>query len=94
MAGMREQIARSAKMLDKKMPGWAKKVKLKDFELASDTNCVLGQLSDGKPFVLADELGMTSDEILAKKGFLNDKCIPSLDEYWKNEIRSRRSAKK
>lgn len=93
MAGMREQVQRSAKMLDKKKPGWAKKIKLKDFAIESNENCILGQLSDGKPFQLADELDMTSDEILVKKGFMNDTSNPNLNEYWKDEIRTRKGTK-
>lgn len=40
----RARVSRAAKFLDENTPGWAYKVRLRDLDIASCSNCVLGQL--------------------------------------------------
>ena len=39
-------VARGARLLDKIMPGWDKKIDLHDLDLSDGSTCVLGQLFD------------------------------------------------
>lgn len=42
---VRARVARGAAWLDKVMPGWIRKIKLTDLQLADGRRCVLGQLT-------------------------------------------------
>ena len=80
-------VAKSAKMLDKKLPGWARKIKLTNFTIDSNTNCILGQLGNGEPYTTLKKLEISQDQAV-DMGFIVIK--ENLDELWKSEVRKRR----
>jgi len=48
VADAEQRVARGAKLLDKKRPGWWRKVRFKDFDMAEPCHCVLGQVFKDK----------------------------------------------
>lgn len=85
---MKKTVAASAKFLDKKMPGWAKKIKVTTLAISSDEDCVMGQLGKGDPQVALDKLELTVTEA-GEMGFV-DNDDEDLDDLWKAEVRKRR----
>lgn len=94
-------VARGAKLLDKRVPGWARKVKLTMLNIASSANCVLGQLFEGSYGQGAREL-FSGGSFLAsyenewrqsiRHGFLAPTGnIAALTEAWKDQVRARRA---
>lgn len=43
---LQEKVKLGAKLLDKKIPGWRKKIDLNDFDMTTCQECVLGQLTE------------------------------------------------
>lgn len=84
---MKKTIAASAKFLDKKMPGWAKKIKVTTLVISSDAHCIMGQLGKGDPQVALDKLELTVEKA-ENMGFI-DNGVEDLDELWKAEVRKR-----
>ena len=95
------QVAKGAKMLDEKVPGWADKINTKKLVMRNNTNCILGQLAQyvgyGKNKAIEygeDQLGLTEKKF-ASHGFeaAGDFPDPESDkaqaELWKAEITAR-----
>lgn len=55
----RKVVARGAKSLDKRMPGWHRKVAITSLNMGSSCSCVLGQLA-GR-YVNLDAIGWEDD---------------------------------
>lgn len=87
------RVRRGAKLLDKKMPGWYRKVKLTTLDMSYCHECVLGQ-THGHYFDGMQGLDVSLGNS-SRYGFSDaqDKNFPKLDLLWKAEIRARRSAK-
>jgi hypothetical protein len=58
-------VNKGAKLLDKKVPGWAKKIKVTKLKLETDTQCVMGQLYDGNPYKGLADIGLIKPEDVA-----------------------------
>ncbi len=59
---IRNRVLKLAKVLDKKMPGWHKKVKIKIFDIEHANHCVLGQLFQGNIDGGLEQLGLSKKE--------------------------------
>lgn len=95
-------IAKGAKRLDKYVPGWADKIGIKKFNIDSDLNCILGQLSKGSPYNFLNDVLKLDDEAISTHGFcraLPHEEKPGVDNFdsyqdlWLAEIQSRRTKK-
>ena len=92
MTKIQQIVAKSAKILDEKISGWAKKIKLKILTIDSNENCILGQLGDD-PYSVLNTLGIKAEETI-KYGFETESKNKELDDTWKQEIRQRKGLKK
>jgi hypothetical protein len=100
MDNMQLDVAKSAIMLDEKLPGWYRRVKLTTLEMTSCITCVLGQLSPDtipNPYTYMlrqlelDESGGRDYAFdLPTELQLNTRSWHQLGAYWKAEIRQRR----
>jgi len=89
---MKNVVASSAKFLDKKLPNWAKKIKVTLLTINSNEHCILGQLSKGDPRAMLEKIGLNEDKAY-DMGFVSDCGIENLDDLWKEEVRKRRVKK-
>lgn len=91
---LKQRVASGAKFLDKKVPGWEKKVKRTKLVMCCNEMCVLGQLAGDQMDALkyGDSLGldMCNDDY-EKYGFEGDDYAEdkSHEELWQNEIKAR-----
>lgn len=87
---MKEYIHGGAKWFDRILPGWAKKIKLKQFDFFTN-ECILGQIGKMNAYDYAECLGISRKDLDIRL-MLFDKEIeyfPYMNECWKNEIRRR-----
>ena len=93
--GLAIKVNRGAKLLDKQMSGWARKVVASKLDTNDRKQCVVGQLY-GSCNDACDKLFITTNE-WEKYGFdalsCDDKDYELLDMLWKNEIRNRKYTK-
>ncbi len=88
-------VSRGAKLLDKKSPGWRKKIKISKLDLYSDINCICGQLSDGYAYKFLEELGLSSfnEDDASKYGFMcpsntdQEEFAKELNRLWKEKLK-------
>jgi hypothetical protein len=87
-----ERVARGAKLLDERRPGWAEKIDLAEFKIKSCSKCALGQVYgdfDRGWDVLSDVLGDEPGDY----GFdcIDDEtgAYPELQRFWLAEIDKR-----
>ncbi len=74
--------ARGAKWLDKRLPGWSRKVKRRKVRMEDDCGCILGQIG-GSFSTMVDELDLDLDQTI-RYGFMLDDDMRPLDEPWKD----------
>lgn len=89
-----QRVASGAKFLDKKVPGWEKKVKRTKLVMCSNTMCVLGQLSpNGDAISYGEDLGLAMEGDDGEKyGFEADENGEDHEKLWQAEIKSRLDA--
>jgi hypothetical protein len=100
-----ERAARGAALLDKMIPGWARKVRIRKLAMwkghmrPDECGCVGAQLDfyagtgEGMYSLTMARLGLTSENQQERHGFdlYDDESYSDrLDEAWKEEIRARR----
>jgi len=96
--GTKAQVAKGAKLLDTKDPGWAEKVNTKKLQMMSNLQCILGQLGKkagckgGDPaFEYGENLGLTEDKFVSH-GFESADSKEDQEAqvgFWKEEIAKR-----
>ncbi len=95
--GTPAQVAKGAKFLDKKLPGWAGKINTKKIVMSSNDMCIMGQLAKkakaGDALDYAETLGLDEKKLMSH-GFEAD-SDPDDDadaqhaELWRAEIEER-----
>ena len=100
--GTKAQVAKGAKFLDEKSPGWAEKINTKKLAMVSNTHCILGQLGKAQgykgsapAFEFGEDLGLTESKFISY-GFEADgseDADKTHAELWKAEIEKRLPAK-
>lgn len=91
---MQTEVVNAAKLLDKEVPGWHKKVKRNKLVMDMASACILGQLfghafdSTNIPSKLKNlkALGMDKNNVYMNR----DEQIEKLTDLWKLEIKKRR----
>lgn len=98
------RVAKGARLLDEKVPGWAEKIATERLNIAHVCNCVLGQVFDtgryGGGFSLGiDALDINDPNKMVDCGFDGrhilddevdeDKEYAALNRYWLREIEKR-----
>lgn len=94
--GTPAQVAKGAKFLDKKLPGWAENIKTKKIVMSSNDMCIMGQLAKkakaGDALDYAETLGL-DDKKLMSHGFEascdSDESDAQHAELWRAEIEER-----
>ena len=91
-----QRVASGAKFLDKKVPGWEKKVKRTKLVMCSNTMCVLGQLApSGDAISYGEDLGLAMEGDDAEKyGFEADGEDGEHEKLWQEEIKQRLGCEK
>jgi hypothetical protein len=98
---IKDRIARGAKLLDEKVPGWIDKINLEELNLEDICDCVVGQAFPDQSYcsvicdVLWPDLKDNTAILLIDHGFAID-GYPGyhiLTQKWKDYIRERRLQK-
>ena len=84
---LKQRVASGAKLLDKKAPGWEKKVKRTKLVMCSNVHCVLGQLGNGDAYAYARTLELDLEVDGERYGFEGEGDGHA--ELWAEEIKSR-----
>lgn len=97
---MRANVELGAKLLDNKIPDWAKVIDLTSLNMSNQTDCVSGQLAEYLKLSIDDyfkTLGLTWDLWCngdsAKYGFGTYGSYSQLTELWREQIMVRTSPK-
>ena len=92
MSTIAERVAAGAAFLDERKPGWDGQISLYHLNIASDCNCILGQLGGGF-FNGALDFGLTSDRQTRPLGFTGAPSLyRALTAEWRRVIEARRAA--
>jgi hypothetical protein len=103
MSVTKAQVAKGAKLLDEKVPGWSEKINTKKLAMRSNTNCILGQLAKAADFgkesaiEYGETLGLTEKKFAshgfeAVGDFPDEEADKAQAELWKAEIEARKPA--
>lgn len=101
MSVTKAQVAKGAKFLDEKVPGWPEKINVKKLAMRSNTNCILGQLAKAADFgkesaiEYGETLGLTEKKFAshgfeAGGDFPDEEADKAQGELWKAEIAARK----
>jgi hypothetical protein len=90
-----DRIAKGLAVLDEKLPEWAAKIKPKVFDIGSNLECVLAQLSNGRPYEMLKHLGLRQNQAKSHGFCINDDYSDrdALQEAWTAAIKERRKKK-
>jgi hypothetical protein len=90
------EVKNGIRLLDEKVPGWAKRINLAKLDMESCHNCILGQLFglyETGLYAIGAVISNTKEN--TEEGFFCHKEEDSdkLKEVWRTEIKKRQAAK-